>query len=67
MKNPCSPGCPERTEDCHGKCPRYAAFWEKCEERRKQREMNRTIRDMREGMRKSLVRKAARQRQWREK
>ena len=67
MDNPCGKDCPERAEDCHGKCPRYAALWAECEKRRKQRELNRQSRDMREGMRKSLVKKAARQRQWREK
>ena len=67
VDNPCKPDCPERTVGCHGKCPRYAAFWAESEKRRKQRELNRQSRDMREGLRKSFVKKAARQRQWREK
>ena len=26
-KNPCEPGCPRRTETCHGNCKVYLAFY----------------------------------------
>lgn len=67
MDNPCKPDCPDRSDICHGICPRYAAFWEESENGRKQRGIDRQCRGMREGMRKNLVKKAARIRQWREK
>lgn len=63
--NPCGVDCPRRGEGCHAKCNDYAAFWERCEERRKARAEAASIREMREGLRKNLVRKMAYVRQGR--
>ena len=39
MDRPCTPDCPDRTEDCHGTCERYAKYAAWCEEvREKKRE-----------------------------
>lgn len=65
--NPCGKNCPERSITCHGTCERYAEFWAKCEEARKKRAMDAGNRSMSPGLRKALVKKAARIRQWREK
>lgn len=67
MKNPCDPKCPRRSETCHGTCPDYDIFWNKCEERRNLRAKENDTKDMREGLRKRLVQKAALIRQGRAK
>ncbi len=67
MKSPCKKDCPERAEECHGKCARYAAFWAWSEQQRKIRARKASEKAMSEGLRKAMVKKAARQRQWREK
>ena len=67
MKNPCGRDCPDRNEHCHGSCPKYAEFWNACEEIRNRRAEENRKKDMREGLRKSMVQKAARIRQWRDK
>lgn len=62
-KNPCRPDCPGRSDTCHGNCPKYAAFWDWCEARRRAQGLENDTKDMREGLRKSLVKKAGRIRQ----
>ena len=39
MDIPCVKECPDRTEDCHGHCERYAAYaaWRKEEREKKQK------------------------------
>ena len=32
--NPCVPDCPNRSEECHGKCEKYKAFENRNKERR---------------------------------
>lgn len=67
MRNPCKRTCPRRTATCHGSCPDYAIFCEGRERIRKQRAEVNDTKDMREGLRKSMVQKAARIRQGRDK
>lgn len=67
MKNPCSRSCPKRTAECHSTCGKYAVFWEKCEQERRRRARLAAVRGMGDGLRKALVKKAARIRQGREK
>lgn len=66
MKCPCR-GCERRKIGCHTSCPEYGAWAAEIIQRREARARDKETRIMREGLRKSLVKKAARQRQWREK
>lgn len=66
MKCPCR-GCEKRKIGCHANCPDYGAWAAETIQRREARARDKETRIMREGLRKSLVKKAARQRQWREK
>jgi len=64
--SPCK-GCEKRRIGCHENCPDYGAWAAEVIRRREARAKESENKMMREGMRKSLVKKAARQRQWREK
>ena len=37
MKNPCTPGCPERSSVCHAVCEKYDAYAKECEAKRQAR------------------------------
>lgn len=67
MRNPCDRTCPRRNETCHGSCPDYAAFCEERKRIRKKRAEVNDTKDVREGLRKCMVQKAARIRQGRDK
>lgn len=66
MVCPCKE-CGSRTEICHCNCQRYGAWAAERVRIREARIREKENHSMREGLRKSLVRKAARQRQGREK
>lgn len=66
MKCPCK-GCEKRKIGCHTNCPDYGAWAAEAVRRREAQARDKETRTMREGMRKNLIKKAARQRQGREK
>lgn len=44
---PCKPGCPERSETCHGWCEKYKEFCEKNDDmREKEKQWRRNSRDL---------------------
>lgn len=64
MISPCY-GCQRRHGHCHAECPDYTEYWAKCEQLRAARAADAKTREMREGLRKQLVKQKNQARQGR--